>query len=109
MNEYAIDNRRVVERAYAALAAGDIDAFAKPIAPGIAGKVLRKVLHPFTEEARDLRIEAREFTLTPGRVVVAGRCTATRRADGADLTASFRHEWRVTYGVAWQFAQSVWS
>ncbi|HTU86027.1 MAG TPA: hypothetical protein VMF57_10665 [Solirubrobacteraceae bacterium] len=105
MHEYAIDNRRIMRQAYVGLGAGDLSAFVKPLAPGIVHRVLQEILHPFPGEWVELRIDPEEFSVTPGRVIVSGRCAATRPADQADLRASFRHEWHLTYGVAWRFSQ----
>jgi hypothetical protein len=107
MYEYAIDNRRIMQRAYAWLAAGDVRGFLKPIAPGIVGRVLATVLHPFPFEVLYLRVVATEFTVTSGRVIVSGLYMAARRADRAGVCAPFRHEWNLTYGVAWRFVSTL--
>src|ERR1700727_784558 len=105
MCEYTIDHRRILQRAYEGLAAGDLDVFVKPLAPGIVKPVLAKLLQPFTTEVLDLRIDATQFTLARGRVQVEGVYSALTRADGSRVTAPFRHEWDVMYGVAWRLRQ----
>jgi hypothetical protein len=107
MYEYAIDNRCIMRRAYAGLVAGDLSSFVKPIAPGVVRGVLDQVLHPFAVDVVDLRVDPLDFTSAPGRVRVAGLVTATRRDDRAGVAASFCHEWRVSYGVAWRFEQNI--
>lgn len=108
MLEYAIDNRRIMERAYAALAAGDLRGFVKPLAPKLVNSALEEVLHPFAVDVDDLRIDPREVTVAPDRVIVTGRYWATRRGDRVGLAAAFRHEWHMTYGVAWRLVQESW-
>jgi len=108
MFEYAIDNRRIMERAYAALAAGDLHGFAEPLAPSLVESAFGQILHPFGVDVGDLRIDPRELTVAPGRVVVTGLYRATTGPDGAELTAAFRHEWHVTSGVAWRLVHDSW-
>lgn len=106
-NPYEHDPMRAMRGAYAALSAGDVDGFVRPLAGVIVDPVLRELCGSIDREVVDLRVIATGFARSRGQIVVTGRCEATDRATGQPLTAAFEHRWDVMYGVVWRFEQRV--
>jgi len=107
MYDHPYNYARSMKRAYRALAARDLDGFAKPLARDAVPTILRTIGSAFAVEVEDLTLVATDFTLGRGRLRVTGHCEATVRDEPVRLRAPFHHDWALAYGVAWRLTQHV--